>query len=48
MEKLVETKTIHLPIEYWENEFKNGWKNGHKPNCHLLSFLKRYEPKNLY
>lgn len=35
----------HLPIEYWENEFRNGWKNGHKPDQHLLAFLKRYGPK---
>lgn len=44
MEKTVNTNNAHLPIDYWENEFKNGWKNGQKPSIQLLNFLKRYEP----
>lgn len=44
MEKESDISIAHLPLEYWENEFKNGWKNGHKPNNHLLNFLKLYQP----
>ncbi|MCX6795851.1 MAG: class I SAM-dependent methyltransferase [Candidatus Falkowbacteria bacterium] len=36
-------KNCLLPKEYWENEFAQGWKNGHTPNCHLLGFLNGYE-----
>lgn len=40
---MVATKNI-LPVNYWENEFENGWKNGTKPNKHLLHFLGRCNP----
>lgn len=42
MEKETLALNYLLPIEYWENEFKNGWKNGYKPNPHLLDFLQNY------
>lgn len=31
-----------LPVDYWENEFREGWKNGNHPNCHFLNFLEKY------
>lgn len=36
---------VILPTEYWENEFKYGWKNGESPNYHFLKFLKDHEGK---
>src|SRR5680860_1194205 len=37
------TKNVILPVDYWENEFREGWKNGLYPNPYLLDFLKKYE-----
>jgi len=42
--KKIDNKMI-FPIDYWENEFREGWKNGEQPNRHLLYFLEKYQSK---
>jgi ubiquinone/menaquinone biosynthesis C-methylase UbiE len=38
-------ENVILPVEYWQNEFKTGWKNGQYPDAHLLKFLEEHCPE---